>query len=107
MVTLEQLQALADAGALPSSLLPLETGLQNLPVAPLDLLEAQRLRLGQRLTAAPELLVGQLYQARDQNERLVSLAECRADGCLWPLRGFNPPAPAEPAIAPSVETVAV
>lgn len=107
MVTLEQLQALADAGALPSSLLPLETGLQNLPVAPLDLLEAQRLRLGQRLTAAPELLVGQLYQARDQNERLVSLAECRADGCLWPLRGFNPPAPTEPSITLSEETIAV
>ena len=94
MFTLEQLETLAGAGELLRSLLPLEAGLRRLPLAPLDTIEAQRLRLGQRLIAAPELTIGQLYQARDERDRLLALAECRADGCLWPLRGFNPATPA-------------
>lgn len=102
MLTLKQLQGLAEVGALHSSLLPLEAGLQNLPLAPLHSNEAQRLRLGQRLIAKPELDVGQRYQARDERGHLVALVECRADGCLWPLRGFNPPALTESATAISI-----
>ena len=95
MYTLEALQRVRDEGgnaALDALLLPLEAGLDALPVLHLDDAQALLLRQGKRFVQAA-LAAEPLCPALDADGRLVALVEIGADGEVRVRRGFNPPAP--------------
>jgi tRNA pseudouridine55 synthase len=90
MVSLEELAALAEAGAeaLDRQLLPLEQGLAGYPQVHLDAAAVTRLRQGQAIedSGAAE---GRCV-ALDEAGRAVALVECDMRGRMRSLRGFNP-----------------
>jgi tRNA pseudouridine55 synthase len=93
MCTLTQLGECIERGeSLDRFLLPLESGLANVPAIILDAAQIQAARYGQPITLA---ILGQsgLRQALDVDGRLVALAELDASGQLKPVRGFTYAAP--------------
>ena len=90
MVTLEQLQALAEAGdeqALLAHLLPLEAGMVQFGQVALDDEQARRFRMGQRLRH-PAWPAG-LAAVNGPDGRAIGLGQVEADGRLSPQRLFN------------------
>jgi tRNA pseudouridine55 synthase len=91
MMTLDQLQALADTGgeaALDARLLPVEAGLAHFPALALDPDQARRLGQGQVLAidgAGPV----ETLNLTDLNGRSLGLGELREDGSLRPKRLFR------------------
>ena len=91
MITLDQLQALAEAGgeaALEARLLPIEAGLAHWPSVALAPDQARRLGMGQAVAVtghAPATSVN----VTDLNGRSLGLGELREGGQLWPRRLFR------------------
>lgn len=90
MITLESLQATYDRGGLPALdalLLPVDAGLQHLPIMELTETNAKALSFGQRtqVDAAPGT-----YRAYASG-RLLALVVVDETGCLRSQRGFNLP----------------
>jgi tRNA pseudouridine55 synthase len=93
MYTLTQLGERIERGeSLSPCLLPLESGLADVPAILLDKAQTQAARYGQPIMLAIRGESG-LRQALDPDGRLVALAELGADGQLKPVRGFTYDAP--------------
>jgi len=92
MLSLEQIEAEAQANSMPGWLLPLEAGLSGFPRLDLGTREAEQLRCGQRPGGFRDLPDG-LHAAFDPAGRVVALVE-RMDGDVLASRRVF--APAEP-----------
>jgi tRNA pseudouridine55 synthase len=91
MLTLDQLQALAETGgeaALDARLLPVEAGLAHFPALALDADQARRLGQGQVL-AISGMAPAETINITDLNGRSLGLGELREDGSLRPRRLFR------------------
>jgi tRNA pseudouridine55 synthase len=87
--TLQNLQADGDFSALDALLLPLEAGLEALPVLPVTVEQAVLLKQGKRFVQ-DELSNAPLCRALDDDARLIALVEIGAAGEVRVRRGFNP-----------------
>ena len=91
MLTLDQLQALAETGgeaALDARLLPVEAGLAHFPALALDADQARRLGQGQVLPISG-IAPAETINITDLNGRSLGLGELREDGSLRPRRLFR------------------
>ncbi|MEO5811526.1 MAG: tRNA pseudouridine(55) synthase TruB [Rhodanobacter sp.] len=108
MVTMEQLEhaaAISDEVLL-GWLLPVATGLADLPTVYLDVEQAQAISRGQQIVLAPPHPVGRCA-AFAVDGALLAVLELDAGGCTRIVRGFHLPADtrfAMPAVAALVET---
>ncbi len=110
MITMEELQAMRDAGAfteMDNRLLPTYTALESMPIIQVTLAQAQDLLHGRAIQAAeavdnplqstglgPQAQV-QLRLFHEGQDHLIGVGECQADGTVQPKRllkveGINP-----------------
>ncbi|MGF1606839.1 MAG: tRNA pseudouridine(55) synthase TruB [Rhodothalassiaceae bacterium] len=84
-ITLEKLEALRHKGLMDQAILPIATGLADIPALAVTGNEAARLRAGQSLTL-PTAVEGTARITQD--DTLIAIAEV-VQGCARPLRVFN------------------